>query len=88
MAFGLEGWHCVEEGVERLCEGVEGRVDLRGALMNGDEGAVFSKAERGELARDERGLLVDDLGLLLKRFEGETAQTRRDGARRKEGRDG
>jgi len=71
-------------------------MDLGGALVDGDEGSVLSKAQRGELPRDEGRFFVNDFGFLFQSFEGETKYGsgssgrggRREGGQLEEGREG
>jgi hypothetical protein len=71
VAFGFEvGDGDVEEDVEG---GGEGGRDRGGEVVDGDEGAVFAVAERGELGRDEGGFFLDERGFLVEGFKGEAA---------------
>jgi hypothetical protein len=74
VAFGFEvGDGDVEEDVEGGGEGGEGGRDRGGEVVDGDEGAVFAVAERGELGRDEGGFFLDERGFLVEGFKGEAA---------------
>lgn len=42
--------------------------------MDGNERPVLAKAERGEFAGDEAGLLLDERGFLLKGLERKTGE--------------